>query len=83
MGYQASLILLCAIGCWSFYQVIYALMRGQVRRFSRSAVFGPTDSGYCIRLVETEWFWYHISVYALQGSLALVLPVYALYKMLL
>ena len=83
MGYQASLILFCAVGCWSFYQAIYALMSGRVRRFYRQAVFSSADSGYCIRAAEPAWFRYHIAVYALQGSLAFVLPVYALYKMLL
>jgi len=81
--YMACLIGLCAFGGWSFYQAIHALMSGQVRRFSRSAVFGSTDSRYCMRAVEPGWFRYHVWVYALQGSLAFVLPVYALCKMLL
>ena len=83
MAYQASIILLCAVGGWSFYQVIYALMSGQVRRFGRHAVVSSADPGYCMRAAEPGWFWYHIAIYALQGILAFVLPVYALYKMLL
>jgi hypothetical protein len=81
--YTTCLIAFCAFGSWSFYQAIYALMSGQVRRFSRSAVFGSADSRYCTRAVEPSWFRYHVLIYALQGSLAFVLPVYALYKMLL
>jgi hypothetical protein len=81
--FQTCLIGLCAFGGWSFYQVIYALMSGQVRRFSHHAVSSSADSGYCMRAAEPRWFRYHISVYALQGILAFVLPFYVLFKSLL
>jgi hypothetical protein len=80
--YMTSLIALCALGGWSFYQVIYALMNGQVRRFSRHAVSSSADSGNCRRAAEPRWFWYHIVIYALQGILAFVLPLYALFRIL-
>jgi hypothetical protein len=82
LTYLTCLVGLCVFGSWSFYHVIYALMRGQVRRFGRRAVSSPADSGYCVRAAEPGWFWYHISIYALQGILAFVLPICMLFKML-
>lgn len=74
---MSAVIVLCAIGGWSMSQVIYALSSGQARRFGRSVSTGPADLGYCLRAAEPGWFWYHISVYALQACMAFVLPLYA------
>jgi len=79
--YIFSIGLLCAVGGWSFYQVICALTSGRVRRFSQP-IFSLADSGYCMRAAEPGWYRYHIAVYALQGVLAFVLPIYVLCKML-
>jgi len=80
--YLTCLIALCAYGSWSFYQVIYALRNGRVRRFGRQPVFDSADLGYCMRLAEPGWFRYHVVIYALQSIAAFVLPVYALFKTL-
>ncbi len=82
MTYCFSIIILCAVGGWSFYQVIYALKRGRVRKFSHQAIFSPADSGDYVRAAERGWFRYHVAVYALQGILAFILPVYVLCKFL-
>ncbi|MGA2247173.1 MAG: hypothetical protein ABSH48_19455 [Verrucomicrobiota bacterium] len=49
---------------------------------SRSPFLWSGDSGYCTRAAEPGWFRYHIAVYALQGTLAFVLPICVLSKML-
>jgi hypothetical protein len=73
--------LLCALGGWSFYQVIFAVKNGRVRRF-RQPIFRLADSGYCMRAAQPGWYRYHIVVYTLQGVVAFVLPVYMLCRML-
>lgn len=88
MMYYSSIAALCVIAAWSVYQVIYGAIRGKVRRFGRDATSDwrwipfsrYPESGYCMRATEPGWFWYHIAVYALQGSLALVLPVFVLFN---
>ena len=90
MMFYISITALCVIAVWSAYQAIYGLIRGKVRKFSRSATSGSSwisfsrwpDSGYCMRAAEPRWFWYHIVVYVLQGALALTLPVFALFRIL-
>lgn len=78
----SAFILLCAVGGWSVAQVIYALVRGEVRRFKRNLATSPADSGYCLRAEEPVWFWYLISDYALQACMAFVLPVSVFYKVM-
>ncbi len=89
--FTISIAVLCGVASWSVYQVIYGLRRGKVRRFSWSGSYGCPwiplspfpDAGYCMRVAEPGWFWYHLSIYALQGVMASVLPVHALWKMML
>lgn len=80
--YIFSIGLLCAVGGWSCYQVICALMRGRVRRFNPQPIFSSVGVEYCMRADEPGWFRYHVAVYVLQGILAFLLPVYVLCKVL-
>ena len=82
MTYYISIIILCAVGGWSFYQVFYALLSGRVRKFSHQPIFSFADSGYCMRAAEPVWFRYHVAVYILQGILAFILPIVVLCKIL-